>query len=297
MPLPQLLLSYEYVDMNSEEAALRSSAAHRGGLMTAPTSGSSGGRTFSKLWTRDQPSGGGAPLSNGGGYVSELPMDLPGPASAGGIVPPRGGSSGIGAGGGMASVGGPAPRSTARVRMMTPDEMIPRPLMRESSMSSSFKSSGGGAAGNGNFREDFMQQSMTVYHRPGKVPGIGRAAVAAREAEAAEASSLGLGYGPSAGGLSKTKSLVNRNLNGVLAMEDGGNSGGSLARMGSDAALARTAAGAAAAAAASGHAVATQRSFTSANSAFARKLASGAIATKVTEYVKGRLPHDEDMGE
>ncbi|GLI64198.1 hypothetical protein VaNZ11_007390 [Volvox africanus] len=288
MPLPQLL-GVEYSDLSTEESAMRTSISHRG-LMTAPTSGASGSKLFGKMWTRDPISSGGAPPLNVVCSADSLDSPVPGAGAGGGMIG-RGGSAAaaIAAGPVAASAAGGA-RVTARVRMMTPDEMISRPLMRESSMSSSFKSSGGG------MREDLMQQSMTVYHRPGKVPGIGRAALAAREADAAEAANLSLGHGPS-GGLGKTKSLVNRNLNGVLAMEEGGCGGAPMARMGSDAALARTAAGAAAAAAASGHAVATQRSFTSSNSAFARKLANGAIATKVTEYVKGRLPHDEDMTE
>ncbi|GIL72256.1 hypothetical protein Vretifemale_2631 [Volvox reticuliferus] len=290
MPLPQLL-SVEYGDLSAEESAMRTSNSHRG-LMTAPTSGATGSKLFGKMWTRDPISSGGAPPLSVVCSADSLDSPVPG-ASVGGGMMGRGGNAvaPISAGPAAVSAAGGA-RVTARVRMMTPDEMITRPLMRESSMSSSFKSSAGGSG----MREDLMQQSLTVYHRPGKVPGIGRAALAAREADAVEAANLSLGHGPS-GGLGKTKSLVNRNLNGVLAMEEGGCGGAQMARMGSDAALARTAAGAAAAAAASGHAVATQRSFTSSNSAFARKLANGAIATKVTEYVKGRLPHDEDMAE
>ncbi|KAG2429677.1 hypothetical protein HYH02_014015 [Chlamydomonas schloesseri] len=237
-----------------------------------------GSRMLGKLWP-------GAAAGGGGGGL-ESPMDMP--TSSGASFSSRGGGGGGGAGGAGANAS-PMARTAAmaaRVRMLAPEDL--RPLMRESSISSGTPK--GGSNAGGDLRAELAQPSMTVYSRPGKVPGVGRAAIAAREAEAAEAAAS---LSAASAALNKTKSLVNRNLNGVLGEEGGGPCG--LARMGSDVALARTAAGQAAAAAAAAPAVASQRSFTGANSAFARKLANGAIATKVTEYVKGRLPHDEDM--
>ncbi|PNW79089.1 hypothetical protein CHLRE_09g400330v5 [Chlamydomonas reinhardtii] len=278
-PLPQLSPDYgadsSAGGLYAEDSA-RNSASHKyviGGMGSAGAGGGANGssaRMLGKLW----PGAGGG----GGGGGLDSPMDMPSSSAA--SFSSRGGGGG-GAAGANAS---PMARSAAaaRVRMMTPEDL--RPLMRESSISSGTpKGSGAG----GDLRSELAQPSMTVYNRPGKVPGVGRAAIAAREAEAAEAAASLTAAGNS---LNKTKSLVNRNLNGVLG-EDGPSG---LARMGSDVALARTAAGQAAAAS-TAPAVASQRSFTGANSAFARKLANGAIATKVTEYVKGRLPHDEDM--
>ncbi len=134
----------------------------------------------------------------------------------------------------------------------------------------------------GGLRDELAQPSLTQYNRPGKIPGVGRAAIAAREAEAAEA-----GLHGGAGGLGKHKSLVNRNLQ----LDE---PSGPLARMGSEVALARTAAGVSMAAEKT-PAVASARSFTSSNNSFARKLAGGVIAQKVSDYVKGRLPQDDDM--
>ncbi|KAG2429645.1 hypothetical protein HXX76_010873 [Chlamydomonas incerta] len=282
-PLPQL--SGDYGDgggggLYAEDSG-RNSASHKyvggvgGGLGSAGVCGGGGNggssaRMLGKLWPGSAAGGGGGGLDS--------PMDMPSSSAA--SFSSRGGG-----GGAVGANASPMARSAAaaRVRIMTPEDL--RPLMRESSISSSTpKGSGAG----GDLRSELAQPSMTTYNRPGKVPGVGRAAIAAREAEAAEAAASLTAAGNS---LNKTKSLVNRNLHGVL----GEDAPTGLARMGSDVALARTAAGQAAAAAATAPAVASQRSFTGANSAFARKLANGAIATKVTEYVKGRLPQDEDM--
>ncbi|KAG2490371.1 hypothetical protein HYH03_011173 [Edaphochlamys debaryana] len=268
MPLPQL--GADYSDMYTDESlggGSRVSSSHKygdagRGLERSVGGAASGGKVMSmgKLYP---------------GSGADSPMDVPSSSNASFTARP----------GGSGAVASPMARSAAamsRVRMMTPEDL--RPLMRESSITSTPKSSSGMSG----LRDELSQQSMTVYHRPGKVPGVGRAALAARDAEEAPINAAAL----AASALGKTKSLVNRNLNGALGDEGAVHQ---LARMGSDVALARTAAGAAAAADRGGPSVGSQRSFTGANSAFARKLANGAIATKVTEYVKGRLPHDEEM--
>ncbi|KXZ50131.1 hypothetical protein GPECTOR_17g1004 [Gonium pectorale] len=254
-PLP-LLAFPDYGDQAMDDTRVSTSSHHKHG------GGGSAGKMFGKLWP-------GSKDAAGGGADRDGPLE----------VSPSSGASFTSRSGGANASAMARSAAAARVRMMAPEDL--RPLMRESSISSSTHKSSGGI----NLRDELSQQSMTVYHRPGKVPGVGRAALAARDADGPDSG------GREGNGLGKTKSLVNRNLNGVL-----GDDGHQLARLGSDAALARTAAAASVAAGAgSGPSVASQRSFTSGNSAFARKLANGAIATKVTEYVKGRLPHDEDM--
>lgn len=231
-----------------------------GGLgRSSATSGAKYSKLFSKMWGARDP--GAASPSQGGDWASEA---TGGAYSGGGGSPMIPGSS-AGSFSGGARVG----RSSSRL-MTPPGGSDLRPLMRESSMSSTPKTSSG-------LRDDLAQGSMTVYMRPGKAPGLGRAALAARQQQHEEDAHAG-------GMPGKAKSLVHRAL--------GGEMGEMVGRTGSDLGLVSRgnghgAMGSGMTSSGGGGqvSVAGQRSFTSANTPFAKKLANGVIVTKVSEYV------------